>query len=775
MVRLAIPVSKTSQTNDVEIMSAPTNAQKATHWLRRLVPSGPINIITATPEFTRIKTRTFTDDEAMTAHIEWAIDAGRSVFLQFNQFEDRDYREERTRKTGEKFMVGTKPKEEDAEFIRGLHLDFDWDEYFENHHGIQDIGQTRDAALDRIMVGAGLGRTGKGVPPTALNWSSTTGGFHGFWAFREPLPATPENIARVKALNVLVLEQMGLKPKTQDITRLLRVAHTMNFPTPKKDRGPEPVVPHTEEWDRRYSLDDFQSATPLKEKAKSTELEPVDVELTDIDQLGLLDHDTLALIAWAPPTYEPTPWGPAGEGFEEPPVLDYEEAQKYFDPGHRSERVLSVVKRLEKRKVPVEMIVGVLINPDYGVSAHILDQQDPLYAAWHNCRKIETPVIAGELVPLAPIPDDLTPPPIYVPGWLMDRKVSILAGRGGVGKSTLSLTLAVSCATGRPLLGFKPKERRKVLVLNTEDDIDIMHYRLWAICQEHGIDHRELEGWLFTKNLVSLELIAKVETDDGTEFIQTPLYKNILKQVEQHDIGLLIVDPFAETFDNCDENSNSDMKKVIIEHRKALALLGKPACLLLCHHTRKGYSQEGSEADAIRGGGSLVNHARYAQTLEPLVGDEKKSAAGKNTDRRFVKLTDAKRNYEREADKLVLEFIGHQHPTGFNVAAFVLPDLSVIDPDMDITLWDRYDETLEEVRRRYGTRPFSSATRGPRDVRLDAWLEDGLSRKDAKVVFQKLIVEALQEATWEDENRESRQVLVVRGDVLPMGFSEVPF
>ena len=68
--------------------------------------------------------------------------------------------------------------------------------------------------------------------------------------------------------------------------------------------------------------------------------------------------------------------------------------------------------------------------------------------------------------------------------------LSLLAGHGGVGKTSIAKYLAACIGAGRPFFGL-PVERRRVLYLSCEDRADVLHWRLARICaQAFREDHR---------------------------------------------------------------------------------------------------------------------------------------------------------------------------------------------------------------------------------------------------------------------------------------------
>ena len=76
--------------------------------------------------------------------------------------------------------------------------------------------------------------------------------------------------------------------------------------------------------------------------------------------------------------------------------------------------------------------------------------------------------------------------------WLYDRHyirgyISATVAPGGAGKSSLVIVEALAMATGRDLLGVKPRRRLKVWLWNGEDPLDELQRRIAAACKHYGI------------------------------------------------------------------------------------------------------------------------------------------------------------------------------------------------------------------------------------------------------------------------------------------------
>jgi AAA domain len=140
------------------------------------------------------------------------------------------------------------------------------------------------------------------------------------------------------------------------------------------------------------------------------------------------------------------------------------------------------------------------------------------------------------------------PPPR---GWLLGnsfcrRLMSSLLGTGGVGKSALRCLQAISLATGRNLTGEHVFRRTRVLIISLEDDADELRRRVLAARLHHGVAAEELDGWLFLA--APGGNAGKLMTQDARTGRLTTgeLAAHIEAVVAQHDIGLVILDPYVK-------------------------------------------------------------------------------------------------------------------------------------------------------------------------------------------------------------------------------------
>lgn len=717
-------------------------------------PTGPITLTAADPKWKLLTSITSNDDDILSSFVkQW--NGKRGLFFQVNETANFQGGE------------GVRPAKKDVTALRGLHLDADVKTLPE----VFDI--TARSIQDLIL------NPPDGLPiPTLL--TATGGGFHGLYRFPEQLPATPDNIALVEGLNRL-LEGTFVDPDgTHNVDRILRVPYTVNLPNEQKRRDHGRVPSRVELIECNSGTVDVSKLRavppPAPTSKAQTKHQVVDVPIvTDVAELGLTldrdaDWDLLALIAWTPGL---------GYGFEKPPELHDSDKQYLFEQpgvagkGKRSERVKSVVDRLLSRKVPAEKIVGTLMNPNWGLYDHIKDHGGLSYA-WHQLRHEAEPVRSPKLVALTPIPDDLAPAPVLVPSLLIDGFVTVLGGRGGVGKSLFQLHVAVGVALGAPFLGYEPKEARKVLLINPEDDLREKQHRLWAVCRQMGVDPVVLNDKLFTIAVPRTELFEAKFDDKGHRSIgPTPFCNELQDLIKSQGIGLVMVDPMAELHLGIDENNNTDMKELMIGIRKIAASHG--ISMLVAHHTRKGASAEGAEQDAFRGAGAIINAARIGVLMEPMGTDMADKLLPKNANRRdYVIVTDAKTNYFKAQAERVLQFSEHMHPTAGPRAAFVVPVFDASTPDT----WKHTAAVLAEVQARMTDRPFGTGTTGPKGNRLDAWIVDNCpdTRKADVVGLIKALEAAgsIRRARWMDGKREVKEVWAVPGVELPNEVGDLP-
>jgi hypothetical protein len=298
------------------------------------------------------------------------------------------------------------------------------------------------------------------------------------------------------------------------------------------------------------------------------------------------------------------------------------------------------------------------VSGDFGPGQQNAGQQAP-------------PRPAQSIAVLPAFPIDAATIPVrnwVVPALLLRGSVTVLVAPPGSGKSLLTLQMAIAIAAGIPWGGFTPRKREKVLIINAEDDLDEMRRRLVVAAAEMGVDQADLVGWLDLAKAPETIVICKIDSRSKA-VVRMPLADDLIQTVADGGYGLVVADPFAETFVG-DENSNSEVKWAGVLWREVARKAG--VALWLVHHTKKYSGNMAGDADASRGGGAMIGIARVLVTLFNMT-EEEATAMDIDPDNRtdYVRLDDGKANYSRKGNAKWFEKV--TKPVG-NATAFLPSD-----------------------------------------------------------------------------------------------------
>jgi hypothetical protein len=229
-----------------------------------------------------------------------------------------------------------------------------------------------------------------------------------------------------------------------------------------------------------------------------------------------------------------------------------------------------------------------------------------------------------------------------IPGMLMRKQITVLVAPSGSGKSLLTLQLSIACAQGKPWSGWRPRKAFRVLVINSEDDVDEIRRRLAAAARVMQVDQIAIRN-----NVAVLDstngsaVVAKFDAKTKT-LTRTPRLEEIIKIITENQIDIVFVDPFAETFEG-DENSNSELKWAGMLWREVARRTNTALCLV--HHTKKYATGMAGDVDAARGAGALIGIARIVSTLFPMTAREAEAMGVKENEHGFyLRYDDAKAN-----------------------------------------------------------------------------------------------------------------------------------
>lgn len=198
---------------------------------------------------------------------------------------------------------------------------------------------------------------------------------------------------------------------------------------------------------------------------------------------------------------------------------------------------------------------------------------------------------------------DLTQP-VPAVNWVVEDMieagvVTVLTGDGGVGKSFLTMALAMSIAQGRPFLGRAVK-KGPVQYVDEEQSPDMVLQRMQALGR--GMDVKE---WYTDIDYLNYA---------GVNLHQEP--EKLLDEVIDAKPTALFLDTLTAVTVGLNENENWEMTKLMVEGMRPLARLSGSAVVVL-HHTSKDTFNRPRGASAIRNMADQV-----LSITEEKVGDQ---------------------------------------------------------------------------------------------------------------------------------------------------------
>lgn len=203
-------------------------------------------------------------------------------------------------------------------------------------------------------------------------------------------------------------------------------------------------------------------------------------------------------------------------------------------------------------------------------------------------------------------------PKFIIADWLPVGYATLLAGHGGVGKSSIALTLAVCVAAGVPFFGLEV-DRRRVLYLSCEDRKLVLHWRLRRICAHLGVDLSSLDEWLKVLDLVGRPTVLW-DRDPKTGNTYLPAFGALEDRIEASGSELVVVDGISDTFGG-NENARGDVKRFV--NTLVSAIDPESGAVLLVGHISKPSAANSATSEGYSGSTGWHNAARARWYLYP--------------------------------------------------------------------------------------------------------------------------------------------------------------
>ncbi len=218
-------------------------------------------------------------------------------------------------------------------------------------------------------------------PPTCVVFSG--GGYQGFWKLTKPMKLDGDlALCEQAKLYNLQIELAFNADSCHNVDRIMRLPGTINRPDERKrKKGRTEALAKVVSWtDAEYDLEDFTAAVPVQSgETGFAAADPVAVSgnvhrLDSLDELGPKVSDYCKqIIAQGHDPDNPNKWA------------------------SRSDATWYVVCELVRSSVDADTIFSILTDPGWGISAHVLDQDNPERSALRHIERAKENAIHPKL------------------------------------------------------------------------------------------------------------------------------------------------------------------------------------------------------------------------------------------------------------------------------------------------------------------------------------------------------------------------------------------
>lgn len=582
------------------------------------------------------------------------------------------------------------PNEKDVRALRGVAVDVDPKAAHEATEEQRASEQVRLDALVSALIAAGA---------TVITHSG--GGRQAVWLFPQPLPATPENVAAVRAQAEGLAKLYG-GDHVQSVCHLFRLPETINRPNAgKRARGRverKAELLHVD-WSRRSTLADLARIAPPMIAASaqatgsdwSTERAAVSALMDELDFYGSLAmdgpedwppvlRDRISAVDAEDPTLSALLRGTDGSQPHDGGASDRRarlaalmgrhgfSAQDYCDVvaswplGEPSSGGELTPRDVAREWVRIGEPAAAAQNPSTWFEAISGDVDTSLFAA--SPASDGTAVAARRGLPAGIEP--ITGPPmarsIPVRSYLIEPRLSPGAvteyvGEPGVSKSTAVIWDAIVIASGDETVlrgdgALSPERLHQtgpVIIYNAEDSHAEMLRRLTAALSLYGITTLKHPIWLWSGLDHGPITIVKRDRARGV-VVRAEGAEQLVQAVQSTGAVHVALDPLAKLASGTSENDTDDMNALTQELARDAARLG--VSIALVHHTAKHTRNMAGDMGAGRGAFSVAGGVRGVWTLCNVSPDDAKAWGISARD--HVRLDHAKANHGRKLDMPIL-------------------------------------------------------------------------------------------------------------------------
>jgi len=241
-------------------------------------------------------------------------------------------------------------------------------------------------------------------------------------------------------------------------------------------------------------------------------------------------------------------------------------------------------------------------------------QAEGIPVAWFNNEFASETSVATvdtyKLIDLAHLTNGPTKVDWRVAPIIPPKSTGLLAGDSGVGKTWLTLGLALDVALGQDWLGQFPTRQGKVLIVDEENADLLLRVRLAALLKARGLKPEAIP----IQFLIGIGVNFTPTKDNKGRVTASSGYTKLLRTIKQYQPALVIFDSLTRCHSS-NENAAGEMSQVFANVKKLVNETN--TSVLFTHHIRKGSAGgNGDSGQRIRGSTDIRAFCDYTLMVD---------------------------------------------------------------------------------------------------------------------------------------------------------------
>lgn len=200
---------------------------------------------------------------------------------------------------------------------------------------------------------------------------------------------------------------------------------------------------------------------------------------------------------------------------------------------------------------------------------------------------------------MAQMPEDID--------WMIENMIQVgangfIAAKPKIGKSWLSIEMAICLASGMPFLGHHLRRKFRTVIVSREDAPGLTAWRMRALLKTRPIEHSDLDGFL---------LINTKGTQDSFAMDNAGHVSGLISELMPFAPEFILFD-VLNVLHSKDENDSQEMTAIMEQFRRVNRELH--CGIGIIHHYNKNLT--GSWTDRLRGSSAIHGFAEWVIGIE---------------------------------------------------------------------------------------------------------------------------------------------------------------